>query len=142
MGWRILRWLWREPEPPASLFLQAGNDRTEFGTRRIRTSLGPNMALSPKDPDSEEVFNRDCSRLLQSGAGGTIASIVSAAFEEGDDACVVLAAPAISSSGLVWSVKLGGGTDGVTYRYRVRILTTAGETLDTSISFFVYDAAA
>lgn len=129
-----------EAEPPDAIFHAGGPGRVERGTYRHRTAYGiDNGMLSPKDPNTEEHFERDCTRILQTHAGGTIASIVSAVFEEGDDACVVLEGPAISEDGLKWSIKLGGGTSGVFYRYRVRFLTTAGETLDASIEFYCTD---
>jgi hypothetical protein len=124
----------------SSYFLQAGPGRTEKGTTRFRTYSGlQTRMLSPKDPESEEWMNRDCTLLIQSGAGGTIASIDSEEFEAGDGACVVLVAAALYPTALKWSVKIGGGTSGEIYRYRVRIITTMDETLDTSIEFAVTD---
>lgn len=120
-------------------FVQAGEGRTERGTYRHRIAFGKSNMLSPKDPDAIEWMTRDCSKLLAKGADGTIASILSEAFEEGDGACTIVVAAAVSTDGLKWSIKVAGGTSGETYRYRVRILTTAGETLDTSIEYFVTD---
>lgn len=97
--------------------------------------------LSPKDPDSEEWFNWDFTRLIQSGAGGTIASIVAGPLkEDGDDAVTVLVGPAISPSGLLVSAKLGGGTSETRYQFTMRVLTTAGETLDHTLSFSCVNA--
>lgn len=122
-------------------FLAAGSRRIEFGTRRRRTATGVNtVSLSPKDPDSEEIFERDCTLLLQTNAGGTIESIEDEFFEEGDGACTVLVSASLDSTSLKWSVKLGGGTDGVTYRYTVEFVTTAGERLQASIEFFCANA--
>ena len=130
--WRLLRWFWDSgPE-----FLQATVARTELGTTRYRTdSQIMTSTLSPKDPDSEEIFNRNCTRILAAHAGGTIQSIEDEFFEEGDGACTVLATAVADATATIWSVKLGGGTDGVTYRYTVEFLTTAGERLHASIKF-------
>lgn len=91
--------------------------------------------LSPKDPDESEWFNADCTRDIQSGAGGTIASILWNGFEDGDGACSVVTGPSIDVTGLIISVKIAGGTAGVRYVWTVRYLTTTGETLEHSFAF-------
>jgi len=101
------------------------------------------MQLTPKDPDTEEYFNWDCSKVIAGGAGGTIASIVRGPFEEageGDGAITVLAPGAISSTGLVISAKLGGGTEDVSYALTFEFLTTMGEKLSHTIRFTCVNA--
>src|SRR5687767_9606645 len=137
MGWRLLRWWWRSPPTPA--FASGGPGRVELGTYRHRIAYGITEAmLSPKDPDSSEIFERDCTRLL--AGRGTIASIEEESFEEGDDACTVDVAAAVSTDGLKWSVKLSGGTEGQYYRYGVVLVTTQGERVPASIVFFCANA--
>jgi hypothetical protein len=96
--------------------------------------------VSPKDPDSEEFFEWDCEQQIKDGAGGTIASIDSFIFEEGDGMVTFLTAAAISADGYRVSRKLGGGTDGVDYAITMRFTTTAGEKLDSTMRFFCANA--
>jgi hypothetical protein len=99
--------------------------------------------LSPKDPDSEEFFNWDCTAMIQSAAGGTIASIVTGPFQEngeGDGAWTLLEGPVTDASGLIIGAKLGGCTAGVDYALTVRFRTTMGELLDHTIRFSCINA--
>jgi hypothetical protein len=138
MGWRLLSWFWRADEP-APVFTSGGPGRVELGTYRHRTAYGIDNAMwSPKDPESAEIFERDCTLLL--AGRGTIASMEDAGFEEGDGACAVDVAASVSTDGLKWSVKLSGGTEGVTYRYGVVLVTTLGERIPASGSFLCANA--
>lgn len=99
------------------------------------------MRLSPKRPDSEELFSWDCRAQIQSGKGGTISSIVGV-YEEADDgtnvpssSVTILSTPARDSSGYIISAMLGGGTVGQTHKMTAEYITTQGERLFHTIAF-------
>jgi hypothetical protein len=140
MSWRLLKWLWGAPEPGE--FVAAAVHAIAKGRLRKRTaySKGPAMGSdnvifleTPKDPQSEEVFNFTPGPNLI--AGDSIASVLKCFVSRGDSSLVLLTAPAISTDGSSVSVKLGGGRLGVRYRVTLRFTTTLGETLDMSLEF-------
>lgn len=99
------------------------------------------MRLSPKRPDSVELFSWDCRVQIQSGKGGTISSIVGV-YEEADDgtnvpssSVTVLSTPVSDSSGYIISATLGGGTVGQTHKMTAEYITTQGEHLFHTIAF-------
>lgn len=95
----------------------------------------PNVVYleTPKDPQSEELFNWEPGPNLI--AGDTIAAVLKYFVARGDSSLVFVTPPAISTSGLMVSAMLGGGRLGVRYRATIRYRTTLGETLDLSLEF-------
>lgn len=99
------------------------------------------MLLSPKRPDSEEEFGWDCRAKIQSGKGGTIATVVGI-YEEADDGSnvtpstvTVLTLPTVDASGYIITAMLGGGTAGLTHKMTAEFTTTEGERLFHTIAF-------
>lgn len=91
--------------------------------------------MTPKTPASVEVFNWDCRRQIQSGEGGTIASVVEVyevtalGVKVVGSAVTVLSNPAVDQTGYIISASLGGGTVGVKHLMTAEYLTTQGERL-------------
>lgn len=93
--------------------------------------------VDPKDPNSEEPFNFDCSSIMDEG--DTVASVESVFVQSGDeDALNMMSAPAISSDGKRVSIMLGAGLPASWYVLICRFRTAvSGALLDLELEFYV-----